>query len=63
MPQAQGQTFQRVFEILQTHCSQCHGGSNPIAYDLGTTPTETYTALVGVMLAGTQRGCQGTQTH
>lgn len=45
--QAQG-TFQRVFEILQTHCAQCHGGSNPIAYDLGTTPAQTYAAIVGV---------------
>lgn len=45
---AKGQTFQRVFEILQTHCAQCHGGSSPIAYDLGTTPAQTYSAIVGV---------------
>ena len=44
---AQG-TFDRVFEILQTNCASCHGGSTPIAYDLGTTPAETYAALVGV---------------
>lgn len=44
---AQG-TFDRVFEILQTNCASCHGGSNPIGYDLGTTPAETYAALVGV---------------
>ena len=43
-----GQTFTRVFEILQDHCASCHGGSSPIAYDLGTTPAETYAALVGV---------------
>jgi hypothetical protein len=41
-------TFDRVFEILQTKCASCHGGSAPIAYDLGTTPAETYAAIVGV---------------
>ncbi|MEY3442941.1 MAG: hypothetical protein RLZZ519_1222 [Bacteroidota bacterium] len=45
---AKGQTFNRVFEILQDHCASCHGGSSPIAYDLGTTPAQTYAALVGV---------------
>src|SRR6185503_5898077 len=46
--QAQSGTFDRVFEILQTNCSPCHGGPTPIAYDLGTTPAQTYAALVGV---------------
>ncbi len=41
-------TFTRVFQILQTNCAGCHGGSNPIAYDLGTTEAQTYAALVGV---------------
>jgi hypothetical protein len=45
---AKAQTFNRVFEILQDHCASCHGGSNPIVYDLGTTPAQTYAALVGV---------------
>ncbi len=45
---SKAQTFNRVFEILQDHCASCHGGSNPIAYDLGTTPAQTYAALVGV---------------
>lgn len=47
MLRAQSGTFNRVFEILQTHCASCHGGSAPIAYDLGTTPAETYAAIVG----------------
>lgn len=41
-------TFTRVFQILQTNCAGCHGGANPIAYDLGTTEAQTYAALVGV---------------
>jgi hypothetical protein len=45
--QGQG-TFNRVYTILQTHCGQCHGGSNPIAFNLGTTPAQSYAALVGV---------------
>ena len=45
---ANAQTFNREFGLLQDHCASCHGGSNPIVYDLGTTPAQTYAALVGV---------------
>jgi hypothetical protein len=44
---AQG-TFNRVYQILQQKCASCHGGTSPIAYDLGTTPAQSYAALVGV---------------
>jgi hypothetical protein len=44
---AQTATFDRVFEILQDKCASCHGGTAPIAYDLGDTPAETYAAIVG----------------
>ena len=43
-------TFDEVYTILQTNCaiSSCHGGANALAYDLGTTPTESYNAIVNV---------------
>jgi hypothetical protein len=41
-------TFNRVFRILQNNCASCHGGTTPIAYDMGTTEASTYAAIVGV---------------
>lgn len=48
LAKGQSGTFDRVFQILQDNCASCHGGSSPIAYDLGSTPAQTYAALVGV---------------
>jgi hypothetical protein len=44
-------TLTRVHSILQTNCggSGCHGGSNPLVFDVSGTATDFYNDVVGVM--------------
>ena len=43
-------TFDEVYSILQANCasSGCHGGASPVAFDLGSSKTATYNALINV---------------
>jgi len=39
-------TFNRVYTLLQSNCTGCHGGSNPVVFSLEGSETDVYNAIV-----------------